>query len=174
MYILSQVCAILSTLVLISYSAIKVGRKVILIGGLISNILTSLHYIFLQDFAGGSCTFICVFMVFTYYFKNVKWLRKFYTPLFFAVILSIATILTWKDAWSLIPLIGHLILAVALWQDSESVIKACIAFVLLLWVIYSIHLNSIANVIGQGVAMMFNLAYFVRLNFQHKKETKGE
>ena len=174
MFVLSQICSILSTLCLLSYSAIKVGRKAIIIGGLISNFLTSMHYIFLQDYAGGTCTFICVFMTFTYYFKNIKWLNHFYTPLFFVVIFSVATILSWVDAWSSVPLVGHLILAVALWQNHESIIKACVAFVLQLWVIYSIHLNSIANVIGQAVAMMFNLAYFIRLYFQNRKDKKGE
>lgn len=84
-------------------------------------------------------------------------------PLLFAVLFLAAGFLSRQDAWSIIPVLGNILLIVALWNDNENVIKAIFIVVGLLWIVLNIHLKSVANIIGQGLAVLSNVIYFVRI-----------
>ena len=163
-YILAQICAILSTAILLVYSVLKVDRKVIVFCNVVINALLTAHYLLLDDYVGAVCTAICTTMVFVFYFKHSsRFLSRTYIPVFFALLLIVCAVCTWTDAWSIIPLIGNLILVYALWNDKSDTIKALFIIVGVLWIVYNIHLHSIANIIGQCLAVTCNCIYFFRV-----------
>lgn len=182
MYILAQVLAGLSIAILLGYTLVKVNRFVILVCNVIINLLLAAHYFLLDGYTGGACSLICAFMVAVFFFKGkIKWLSTLFTPIFFGVFFVVFGILTWKDGWSVIPIVGNLIVLTALWLDKEVLIKSLYAIVAALWIIYNLFgLAEISylNVIGQSLALLFDIfyvsKYFIKKRIEEKKTNKIE
>lgn len=164
MYMTSQVIAAVSTAILLTYSVMKVKRGTILLCNIAINLLLSLHYLLLKSYTGAVCSLITVFMVTAFYFK-AKFKGKIGMLVFclFVCIFIASGILTWEDTWSIIPVTGNILLAVALWNDNENVIKGLFIIIGILWIILNVHLRSITNTIGQFLAVSSNIIYFIRV-----------
>lgn len=177
MYAAAQIAGGLSILILLGYTLVRVSRKTILICNVLINLFWALHYLLLGANTGAICSFICAFMVAVFFLKGkVKGFCGFYVPLFFAVVFICFGIFTWNDLFSLIPIIGHMIIIAALWSDREIIIKTLYIFVAALWVVYNVAYFSYIGVIGQSLSFLFNLFYVVRYHIRQKKENqpKGE
>lgn len=168
-YIISQIAAALSTIILLTYSVLKVNRRVILICNIIINSLLTLHYYLLCSYTGAVCSGITTVMVCVYYYKES--IARYKVPIFnlpliptvFVCFFIVSGVLTWTDLWSCIPIIGNILLVIALWNDNETKIKFIFIIVGILWIIYNAHLKSVANVIGQVMAVTSNLIYMFRV-----------
>lgn len=163
MYIASQILAAASTVILLVYSVMKVKRETILICNIAINLLLSCHYALLKSYTGALCTGVITVMVFAFYYKNRVKMR--YRRLMFIGFISLLLLcgaLTWEDGWSAIAVIGNVLLAIALWNDNENVIKGLFILVGILWIILNAHLKSTAAVIGQVLSVLSNVVYFCR------------
>lgn len=148
----------------------KVNRSIILICNVAINFLLAIHYFLLMDYTGAFCSGVTTFMVWVFYYK--KYLKKYRViiPLLFISIFIGVGIMTWSDGWSIIPVIGNILLIIALWNDDENVIKLLFIVVGVLWIILNIHLKSIVNILGQILAVSSNILYFLRFcKPTHKK-----
>ena len=169
MYMASQVMAVASTIILLTYSVMKVKRNTILICNIVINLLLAVHYLLLESYSAAICAAVTAVMVWVFFYKDRfrvmqrKVLNTPLIPLLFAVLFLAAGLLSRQDAWSIIPVLGNILLIVALWNDNENVIKAIFIVVGLLWIVLNIHLKSVANIIGQGLAVLSNVIYFVRI-----------
>ena len=161
MFIASQILVAISTVILITYSVMEVKRETILICNIAINLLLAFHYALLQSYTGAICTGIIALMVFTFYFKN-KVCRNIQILMFifFLFSLIISGILTWEDAWSAVSVIGNILLAVALWNNNEKIIKALFIIIGILWIALNIHLKSTVAIIGQILSVSSNVIYF--------------
>lgn len=170
MFIASQICSYLSTLIMLSYSVMKLKRGPIIVCNLAIHILITAHYLLLGDSVGAACTAVCGLMLLAFVFKRCnKLFSGVAVPVFFGFLLTVSAVLTWKDNWSHIPLAGNLLLDVAFWNDDPRVIKGLCIIVGLMWIVYNIHLNSPANIIGQILSVTSNVIYFVRIGIDRKK-----
>ena len=161
-YILSQILALISNVILLTYSVIKVKRSTILCCNVVINFLLAVHYFLLNDYTGTFCSGVTSFMVCVFYFK--KYMRKYtlLVPLLFVCVFVAIGVMTWNSMWSIIPVTGNILLVIALWNNNENVIKLIFIAVGLLWIILNIHLRSIVNVLGQTLAVASGLVYFIR------------
>lgn len=160
----SQVIAAISTVILLTYSVMKVKRKTILICNMVINFLLAVHYLMLGSYTGAVCSLITVFMVAVFYFKDrFKKIIGLSFLIFFILIFTVSGMLTWEGPWSLIPVVGNVLLAVALWNDNENIIKGLFIAIGILWIILNIHLRSITNTVGQVLAVTSNIIYFFRV-----------
>ena len=159
MYILSQIAATASTIILLVYSVMNVKRNTILICNIIINSLLAVHYLLLVNYTGALCSGVTAFMVYVFYYKNRL---NNLVPTGFTILFLICGARTWQDWWSVIPVMGNILLVIALWNDNENIIKGIFIIVGLLWIILNIHLKSAANVIGQILAVSGNIIYFIR------------
>jgi len=172
-FILSQIMAALSTIILLTYSVMKVKRPVILICNVIINLLNAGHYLLLGGYTAAVCSVIVALMTFVFSYKGkTKLLSSPALPLAFAAAFIVTGILTWDDAWSLIPVAGHLLLVMAFWCNGENIIKGIFIIVGLMWIVYNAHLQSVTNVIGQVLAVSSNCIYFIRIWRDRRKEKK--
>lgn len=174
MYIAAQISGGLSIAILLVYTLVRVSRKTILICNILINLLWALHYLLLGAYTGAICSFICAFMVAVFFLKGrVKWLSGIYVPLFFAAVFIVFGIVTWNDIFSVIPIVGHMIIIVALWMDREIVIKTLYIFVAALWVVYNVAYFSYIGVIGQSLSFLFNIFYVAKYYCRQRKREKG-
>ncbi len=171
MYITAQILGGLSIAILLGYTVIKVDRKVILICNVLINLLWAAHYFFLNAYTGGACSSICAAMVVVFFFKGrVKWLSKPYVPVFFCAVFVAFGVVTWDSAYSIIPIVGNVLVGVALWMDKEIVIKGIYTIVAALWVWYNAVYFSYIGVIGQSLAFAFDVFYLCKYFYLAKKQ----
>lgn len=81
----------------------------------------------------------------------------------FLSLLLLCGVLTWEDGWSAVAIVGNALLAVALWNDNETVIKGLFLLIGMLWIVLNVHLKSTAAIIGQIFSVLSNLLYFYRI-----------
>ena len=163
-YILSQAAAALSTVILLVYSVMKVKRNVILLCNVAINLLLTAHYALLQNSTGAACSLVTTIMVVAFYDKsrlgkNLRW----FVFVFFVLLFILCGVFTWEDGWSAIPVVGNILLTVALRNDNENTIKGLFIVIGILWIILNIHLKSVTNTVGQVLAVSSNILYFLRI-----------
>ena len=171
MYLASQVCAALSTVILLVYSVLKVKRGTILICNVVINLLLAIHYVLLNSMSGAVCSAMTALMAYVFSLRDSSRFPVFSlsaVPAFFGAAFCAAGFLTWQDGWSLIPVIGNMILVLALWNRKPNVTKGLFIIVGLLWIVLNIHLRSYANIIGQILSVTSNVIYFIRIRRDKK------
>lgn len=164
MYTASQILAAVSTAILLAYSVMKVKRKTILICNVLINLLLSCHYLLLKSYTSAICTGITTAMAFAFCYKNRMQMRyRRWMFIGFLFLFLLCGVLTWEDGWSVVAVAGNVLLAVALWNDNETVIKGLFVLVGILWIVLNAHLKSTAAIIGQVFSVLSNLLYFYRI-----------
>lgn len=175
MYIVSQILALAAIFLTAFSSAKKLSRKALLIFNIAINVLNATHYLLLGGNSGAACSILFTVMLTVYYFKGqTKLLSSKLVPVFFGILFTITGILTYQNPASIIPIIGHLLLVVAFWMDTEIRIKEFCIIVAILWIIYNIILKSVVNVCGQSVCFVTYTIYVVRYHIAAKKSTSKE
>ncbi len=174
MYVTAQVLGGLSIAILLGYTIVKVDRKTILICNVLINLLWAAHYFLLNAYTGGVCSSICATMVVVFFFKGrTKWLSRLYVPIFFVLIFVGFGVITWDGGFSVIPILGNVLVAAALWLDKEIVIKGIYTIVAVLWIVYNTAYFSYIGVIGQCLAFVFDVVYLC-LYFYRARKAKVE
>ncbi len=170
MFIAAQILGGLSIAILLGYSVLKVSRKVILVCNMLINLLWAAHYFLLGANTGALCSLLCVAMTFVFYFKDtVKWLGKLYVPILFGVAFAVFGIVTWENWFSIIPVVGNILLVIAMWLDKEIVIKATCIPVAALWVVYNSIYFSYIGAIGQSLSFVAHVFYVAKYYLKKKK-----
>lgn len=163
MYITAQVLGIFATVILLGYTLVKVDRKRIIVYNIIINILWALHYFILKAYTGAFCSLFTALMV---YISSFKGKNKFFetaaVPVIFSIMYVIIEMFTWSGMPTVIQMAGNIILTIAMWSDEEKRIKALFIPVGILWFIYNYIYFSPIGLIGQALAVSFNVFYLVR------------
>ena len=144
-------------------------RKSILIFQLICTALWTLHFLVLGNLTGcvlnGVQTVRCV----VYYFKETqKWAQnKLWLYLFLAAGVVVG-VLTWENAWSLLPIVGMLISTVSLWMNNPKHIRLLNLPVSAVWLVYDIVCKSYAGVCNEIFLLVSVTMALFRLDYKKK------
>ena len=84
-----------------------------------------------------------------YYFNDEKFFSGKIWLALFIVITAAACILTWKDAYSLLPLFSMTTTSVSLWLKNERYIRLLTLPTSPSWFIYNFHNGSVAGMITE-------------------------
>jgi len=161
-YIISQILVAVSILMTIFVNFIKVERKTILVCQIIVNLLYGTHNLLLGATTGGLINFLAVILLIIYSQKGkIKWLSTIYTPVLFSVLFVATALISWQNIFSILPVAGSLIFAVAFWQDEEKQIKLLYVINTLLWFIYAVVSNSFVAAIGQALIGISLIVYLI-------------
>ena len=176
-YIIAQILAALSTLILLTYSVLKVKRGTILVCNTAINLLLAVHYLLLGSTTGAICSALTAAMALVFSLRHdarFSFMASTLVPAAFVLMFMVSGYLTWQSAWSLIPVAGNILLVIALWNDRPDVTKGIFIIVGLLWIVYNIYLKSVANIIGQILAVSSNIIYFYRILSAKKRNGIAE
>ena len=171
-FIISQIIGGISVCILLTYTLLKVNRKIILWVTVTTNLLWLVHYILLKAYSGALCSMVCAIMscVFSYKGRN-KVLSSNILPVLFGTIFIIIGIATWDNFYSLLPVTCEILLVIALWLDRELLIKTMCIPVAAIWVIYNLIYFSWLGMIGQALSLLFHIYYVVNVWLKRKKST---
>jgi hypothetical protein len=126
------------------------NRKWILYLLLVGNLMFGIHLYFLNSLTGSTMRVISIFRAYMFSQRtNKKWLDNQAVMYLFIVIFFISGIITWKEKFSLFPIVATIIQTVALWMKSTRKMRLICLVGSPLWLIYNIHSGSIAGILTE-------------------------
>lgn len=150
-FIIAQICGAITLILTVISVQFKTKEKILLFQ-IIANIIVSLQYFLLNATTGGVVAIIntirCI--IFFYYKKENKKPSVIFL-IIFIVIAIISGIITWKNSFSIIPIIAAIVFTYGLWQDNVKITKICTAITSGNWVIYNFVVKAYVGAI-QSIA----------------------
>ena len=146
-------------------------RKYIMIFQMLASLLFSTQLFMVGAITGG-CLDLISFVRTLIFSNNSKQWAKSKLWLFGFILLMIVTgIFTWKDSWSILPIIGSVLSTVALWMTKEKHIRMLSLAVGPCWFIYNIVKGAYTGALNEVFAMTSIVIGMLRHD-KHKEEFK--
>ena len=103
--------------------------------------------------------------------RDKPWANKKWIPIAFSVIAVILTVVTWEDAWSLLPGLASVAASIANWQTDTKKLRAYTVPVCVCWLIYNAFHQSIAGAVNETFTLISILVAYLRYD---RKRTEKE
>ncbi len=156
-YIISQVLVVIYYLIYSLTFHLKDSNK-ILIFGIIATFMSSISYLLLNAKTGMAMCFVSII-------RNILFKREKKSVIYLVIILiliSIGSILTFDNIFSIFNIIATLIYTYALWQKNTRIYKLLGIIVNGLMIIYNISIKSILGVILITIAFINSIIGYIR------------
>lgn len=152
MNIAAQIVGIVGiVLSLLSFQFSK--RKYILLSQMLASLLFSLQLFMVGAITGG-CLDLISFVRTLIFSSNAKQWAKSKLWLYGFILLMIVTgVFTWKDGWSILPIIGSVLSTIALWMTKEKYIRLISLGVGPCWLVYNLVTGAYTGAINEVFAM---------------------
>lgn len=160
-FIIAQVFGFLAMLVSISMYQFNKHKKVMLLMVLCA-LLWCCHYTFLGLFTPVAMNFLGAVKNFIFSFKEGRQIESKTIPIIFLILSVVSTLLTWKDAWSVLPLIASVFAIVAQWQINVKHLRLLTIPVCVCWFIYNINNQSWAGTANEVFVLISIIVALIR------------
>ena len=170
-YILSQIAGTIAFILsLVAYHRKK--KKAIFQTMMVANVLDIIHYIFLGAYSGCITKVIALVRneIIVVKEKNKKYNNYIVLGLLFVAYL-ISGILTYKNIYSVLPILAAMIYLYFVWNGNELKVKRVAFYCYFLWLAYNICVLSIAGIVSNCVAIISTLIAII--NERISKKNKG-
>ena len=168
-YIISQIFGTLSFVIsLIAYHRKK--KKKIFQTMMVSNILDILHYLFLGAYCGCITKVIALIRneIIIVKEKNKKLNNNIVLICLFGIYLT-AGIITYKNIYSVLPILAAIIYLYFVWSGDELKVKKVAFGCYFLWLMYNIFVFSIAGIVSNIISI---ISTFIAMRNQLKINCK--
>ena len=119
---IAQAFGFVAMAIAISMYQFKKHRTILILMSLCS-LVWSLHFLCLNLLTPVGMNMINVLRGIVYSFRDKKWAQNNIIPAFFIVLCAGSVILTWEDAWSILPFIASIFATTANWQKNTRLLK---------------------------------------------------
>lgn len=126
-----------------------------------SNFIYTIHYFLLGGLSGAFCSFIGII-------RNIAFIKSDKTKIIIPIILTlylIVTIIFYEGIYSLLPMIANSIYLIAMSYKKKKSILIGAIINSILWIIYSLFINSYVVILTESILIISNL---VQLNREQK------
>ncbi len=130
--------------------------------------------LFLVGAMTGACLDLINFVRSLIFSIDKKWARSKWWLVLFMVILVGSGIATWKDAYSILPIIGSLLSTVALWMKTSKKIRLISFFSGPCWLVYNMVNGAYSAAINEVIAMTSILIGMLRHDIKRNIGTAEE
>ncbi len=166
MIILAQIIAVIAFILEVLGNT-KNKKINILIYHTISNVLFSISYFLLGADALSAAYLLGLAalrnIVFLYYESKGK-----QTPIIWLIIYSIvaiiATAISYKDIYSLVPVVASLVYSYSIWQDNLTIFRVVTIFIGIMWVSYDIIVGAFATAGSDAIKAMSAFLTILKYN----------
>jgi len=139
----------------VGYSFFKKEKLQILFMQAVSNIIFGLHYFLLSGITGALCSFLSALMLFAMYIYEKKEKENNKAVILIVLpLLILISIFTYKDVFSLFPIIATAMSAISFISNSETLIRIIGNIVAACWLIYGSICRSYAVVIFETIIII--------------------
>lgn len=161
-YAFSQVFTILGILTLGASYLYKSKRKILVLT-LLATFFYGMHNLLLGAITGAVMNIINLVANTWFYINEKKQKRNGITVLIALLSLVIILgIISFQNAFSLIPIIATMLFIYAIWQDNTKVYKLIALPQSALWISYNIYLKSIFGIITEVILCVFKIEGIAR------------
>lgn len=155
-------------IIVISYQ--QKSHKNILSFQMVSGLLFTVHYILLGAYTGAIMNLLGAFRSLVYANRGKKWASAIIWPIIFSIGFLISGILTWKDIYSIFPMIAMLMSSVVLWIEKPKINRAFSIPTSTCWLIYNIKEMSIPGIVTEIFVLSSIIIGIVRLDIKRKEK----
>ena len=157
LYILAQIIGFIAFFVsLIAYH--RKDKKTILINMITANIINLFHYLLLGAYSGCITKLLAIFRdCFIILKKNCNNFLNYFYLIFFIILYIIASIFTFNDILSILPLLAALIYTIFIWNGNELRLKKIAFICYFIWLIYNIFVMSISGIVSNVISIVSTL-----------------
>ena len=167
--ILGQIFGIIAVILgFISYQ--MNSQKKILVIQTATAITFCIHYLLIGAISGLAMNILAVLRNLAYYNREKKIFSGKKCPIFFAVVMGIAGILSWQDYYSIFVVLGLVINTLCFALPNPQDIRKSILVTSPLVLIYDIFVLSIGGAIYESVAIISSVIGIITHNKQKKAE----
>ena len=133
----------------------------------VANILDIAHYTLLGAYSGSITKVIALIRneIIIVKEKNKKFNKKIVLIILFAIYL-VSGILTYKNLFSILPILAAMIYLYFIWNGNELTVKKCAFYCYFLWLTYNICIFSIAGITSNIVSI---ISTFIAIYNEKKK-----
>lgn len=153
-YVISQIAGFIAFILsLIAYH--KKKKSKIFQTMMIANVLDIIHYVLLGAYSGCITKVIALIRnkIIIVKEKNKKFNNNIILIVLF-IIYSVSGILTYKNIYSILPILSAMIYLYFVWNGNELKVKKCAFYCYFLWLIYNICVFSIAGITSNVVSII--------------------
>lgn len=153
-YIVSQVIGFAAFA--ISILAYHKNKKEKILGSMVvSNILNLIHYLLLGAYTGFITKIIAIFRdsFIILKDKNKKYNKSIFLYIFIIIYITVS-IITYKNIWSLFPLVAAIIYLIPILNGNKKMVKQTALLCYFLWLAYNIFILSLAGIISNIVSII--------------------
>lgn len=169
LYLLSQICVIISIILLSATYFLKDKGKILVLC-LIYNVFYGVHYLLLGAVTGSFMNIVS-FLRNYWFYRNSKRKKKNSKVVLYALFLisSVFCIISYDDVFSLVSLTASLLSTYSIWQDNVKIYKVLSVPVSICFIIYAVHINSVVAIITELVLLITEIAAIVKFRIDDKK-----
>ncbi len=154
-------------IIVISYQ--QKTHKNILVFQMVSGLLFTAHYILIGAYTGAIMNLVGAFRSLVYSNRNKKWASSIIWPILFSIGFLISGILTWENAFSVLPLIAMLMSSVVLWIEKPKINRIFSLPTSTCWLIYNIKTDSLAGIATEVFILTSIVIGIIRLDIKKEK-----
>lgn len=171
--ILGQIFGIIAVILgFISYQ--MNSQKKILIAQTATALTFCIHYLLIGATSGLVMNILAIFRNLAYYHRDKKIFSGKKCPIFFAVVMGIAGILSWQDYYSIFVVLGLVINTLCFSLPNPQDIRKSILVTSPLVLIYDIFVLSIGGAIYESVAIISSIIGIIAHNKKLKAENQAQ
>lgn len=169
LYLLSQICVIISIILLGSTYFFKSKEKILGLC-LVYNVFYGIHYLLLGAVT-GTCMNLVSFIRNLWFYRNSKMNKKNSEAVLYTlfIISSVSCIFTYDDVFSLVSLTASLLSTYSIWQDNVKLYKFISIPVSICFIIYAVSLNSVVAIVTEAVLLVTEITAIAKLRIENKK-----
>ncbi len=131
-----------------------------------------IHFILLGAYTGAAMNAIGVVRSLVYYFNDKRFFKsKLWLALFIVVALT-SCIMTWDDAFSLLPLFSMTTTSISFWLKNEKMIRVITLPTSPAWFIYNLHNGSIAGMATEVIVTSSLLISIIRYDILKREKSE--
>lgn len=170
MFIISQLISAIATLLLLFSFQQKTHKKIVLMQAA-SGVLFGIQYMLLGAYEGMICNYIGAVRSIAYSFRGKsKIVDSIFCPIVFAIVFVISGIITYKNIFSLLPIVAMFIASFVLWSPKTQQLRALTMPTSAMWLVYNAVSHSYVAVLTEVLNLISIIIALIR--FRSTKEVK--
>lgn len=147
-------------------------RRNILALKLTTDVLWVIHHLLIFSYSAAATTTVAIFREGVFYNYDKKWASSKWWVVGFSTVFVFAALMTWKDAFSIIPAISSILSTVAFGSKKIAITKLFAFLASIGMFVYGIHYNSMATVANECITQLSIIVSIIICYCRNKKSEK--
>ena len=168
-YIIAQIFGILGigTNMLIYFQ--KDGNKLLLFK-LITDMLWTVNFLLLGAYSGAAVTFIAIIRGCVFLKQNKNNSKSQVLLLIFVFLSMISSVVTWKNAFSLLPATASIIAVYGFWKSNPKLSRILVIIISAFMLTYEIANCLTMSIINESLTVIAAIIAIIKYRYEYKKQ----